>query len=102
MKEIRSSVMAVALGVMAFGLCTTELRAQGTSTAASASGGAASKIAAINMRAAIANTSEGKQAAAQLETQFALRRRELEDLNKKIEDLRQRLTTGAATLSDER
>lgn len=100
MKGIRSVVMAATLGVMAFGLCTTEVQAQGSSTAAPAAG-AASKIAAINMRAAIANTSEGKQAAAQLETQFATRRRELEDLNKKVEDLRQRLATGASTLSDE-
>jgi Skp family chaperone for outer membrane proteins len=53
------------------------------------------------MRAAIANTSEGKQAAAQLETEFTVRRKELEDLNKKINDLQQRLTTGSTTLSDE-
>jgi Skp family chaperone for outer membrane proteins len=59
------------------------------------------RVAAINMRAAIANTSEGKQAAAQLETQFLARRKEMEDLNKKINDLQQRLTVGATTLSDE-
>jgi outer membrane protein len=64
-------------------------------------GEAGAKVAAINMRVAIANTSEGKQAAAQLETQFSARRRELEDLNKKINDLQQRLTVGATTLSDE-
>jgi outer membrane protein len=64
-------------------------------------GEAGAKIAAINMRVAIANTSEGKQAAAQLETQFSARRRELEDLNKKINDLQQRLTVGATTLSEE-
>jgi outer membrane protein len=64
-------------------------------------GEAGAKVAAINMRAAIANTSEGKQAAAQLETQFSARRKELEDLNKKINDLQQRLTVGATTLSDE-
>ncbi len=62
---------------------------------------AGAKVAAINMRAAIANTLEGKQATAQLETQFSARRKELEDLNKKINDLQQRLTTGANTLSDE-
>jgi outer membrane protein len=62
---------------------------------------AGARVAAINMRAAIANTAEGKQAAAQLETQFSARRKELEDLNKKINDLQQRLTTGANTLSDE-
>ena len=60
-----------------------------------------SKIAAINMRAAIASTAEGKQAATQLETEFQARRKELEDLNKKISDLQQRLTAGANTLKDE-
>jgi Skp family chaperone for outer membrane proteins len=64
-------------------------------------GEAGARVAAINMRAAIANTSEGKQAAAQLETQFLARRKEMEDLNKKINDLQQRLTAGATTLSDE-
>jgi Skp family chaperone for outer membrane proteins len=64
-------------------------------------GDAGAKIAAINMRVAIANTSEGKQAATQLEAQFLARRKELEDLNKKISDLQQRLTVGATTLSDE-
>ena len=62
---------------------------------------AGAKVVAINMRAAIANTAEGKQAAAQLETQFSARRKELEDLNKKINDLQQRLTGGTNTLSDE-
>src|SRR5580693_7946924 len=82
----------------AFGLCTSAVLAQGKSTNG---GEAGAKIAAINMRAAIANTSEGKQAAAQMETQFLARRKELEDLNKKINDLQQRLTAGANTLGDE-
>lgn len=83
---------------LAVGLCTSALLAQGK-PASTSEGGA--RIAAINMRAAIANTSEGKQAAAQMETEFLARRRELEDLNKKINDLQQRLTAGANTLSDE-
>jgi Skp family chaperone for outer membrane proteins len=83
---------------MAFGVWTTALLAQ----IKPANGGeAGAKVAAINMRAAIANTLEGKQAAAQLETEFLARRKELEDLNKKINDLQQRLTAGANTLSDE-
>jgi outer membrane protein len=103
MKAIRSAVMAVTLGAMGFGLCAVGVLAQGNPTTAGSANGAeaAGKVAAINMRAAIANTSEGKQAAAQLETQFAARRHELEDLNKKIDDLRQRLAAGANTLSDE-
>ena len=82
----------------AFGLCTSALLAQSKPANTTEAG---AKIAAINMRAAIANTSEGKQAAAQMETQFLARRKELEDLNKKINDLQQRLTAGANTLGDE-
>lgn len=61
----------------------------------------ATKIAAVNLRAAIANTAEGQQAAAQLEAQFAERRKELEDLNKKISDLQQKLSAGDKVLGDE-
>jgi Skp family chaperone for outer membrane proteins len=90
---IGASVTAMALG---FG--AAPVLAQGKSTNG---GEAGAKVAAINMRAAIANTAEGKQAAAQLETQFLARRKEMEDLNKKINDLQQRLVVGATTLSDE-
>ena len=93
MTLIRTSAMT-----MAFGLCTSALLAQ-SKPANGAEAGA--KVAAINMRAAIANTAEGKQAAAQMETEFMARRKELEDLNKKINDLQQRLNAGANTLSDE-
>ncbi len=85
---IRARVVGIAIGAMAFGLGSGALLAQ-SKPANTAEAGA--KIAAINMRAAIANTAEGKQAAAQMETEFRARRKELEDLNKKI----------ANTLSDE-
>jgi Skp family chaperone for outer membrane proteins len=93
MTLIGASVIAMALG---FG--AGPVLAQGKPTNG---GEAGARVAAINMRAAIANTSEGKQAAAQLETQFLARRKEMEDLNKKINDLQQRLTVGATTVSDE-
>lgn len=100
MKLIRDGAVmkAVAIGTMALGLGTSALLAQAKPTNGGETG---AKVATINMRAAIANTSEGKQAAAQLETEFTVRRKELEDLNKKINDLQQRLTTGSTTLSDE-
>ena len=97
MTWIRPGVVAMAFGAMAFGWGASALLAQGKP----ANTTAGAKIAAINLRAAIANTAEGKQAAAQMETEFMARRKELEDLNKKINDLQQRLTTGANTLSDE-
>lgn len=88
----------MAIGAMAFGLGSGAVLAQ-TKPANTTEAGA--KVVAINMRAAIANTAEGRQAAAQMETEFMARRKELEDLNKKINDLQQRLTAGASTLSDE-
>jgi outer membrane protein len=45
----------------------------------------------INIRSAIVNTAEGKQASAELQSQFAPRQTELENMNKQINDLRQRL-----------
>lgn len=52
---------------------------------------AAGKVGVINIRAAIGNTAEGKQAQAELQTQFAPRQTEIENMNKQINDLRQRL-----------
>ncbi len=49
------------------------------------------KVGVINIRGAIGTTAEGKQAQAELQSQFAPRQTELENLNKKINDLRQRL-----------
>lgn len=49
------------------------------------------KVGVINIRGAIGNTAEGKQASAELQSQFAPRQTELENLNKQINDLRQRL-----------
>ena len=93
MNVIRAGAMMALCGLGAAGLWAQSKPANGAEAGA--------RVAAINMRAAIANTSEGKQAAAQMETQFSARRKELEELNKKINDLQRRLTTGANTLSDE-
>lgn len=69
---------------------------------ASGAGAAASaKVGVINIQAAIASTAEGKQAAAELQSQFAPRSTELQNLQKQIEELRSRLQTGQSTLSDE-
>ena len=62
---------------------------------------ATGKIAIINVRQAIVTTAEGKQASAELQTQFSPRQNELESLNKQINDLRNRLNAGSATLSDQ-
>jgi outer membrane protein len=59
------------------------------------------KIAIINMRNAIVATAEGKQAQAQLQSQFAPRQADLQNTQKQIEDLQRRMSEGARTLSDD-
>ena len=69
------------------------------------SGGAAAptvtKVGVINVQVAITSTSEGKQAAAELQSQFAPRQSDLDGLRRQIEDVQTRLRTGASTLSDD-
>lgn len=66
-----------------------------------AAGAAPTKIGLLNVRQAIVATAEGKQAAAQMQSQFAPQQAELENLQKQLQDLTNRLTTGARTLSEE-
>jgi len=73
------------------------LRAQGAAPGSAVAG----KIGVINVRQAIASTAEGKQAGAELQSQFAPRQTELEGLNKQINDLRQRIDAGSGKFSQE-
>lgn len=73
--------------------------AQGNGAAAAPA--APVKLAVLNVRNAIISTAEGKQASAELQAQFAPRQSDLENLNKQIEDVRNRLRTGERTLSEE-
>ena len=59
------------------------------------------KIGVINVRQAIVATKEGAQASANLNVQFTPRQNELENLNKQIQDLQNRLSTGQRTLSQD-
>jgi len=70
---------------------------------AQAAAGSAStgKIGVINVRQAIITTAEGKQASAELQSQFASRQNELEALTKQINDLRQQISANQTTWSDE-
>jgi outer membrane protein len=61
----------------------------------------AQKVGVINVQAAIAGTAEGKQASAELQSQFAPRQAEIQNLQKQIEDLQTRMRATANTLSDE-
>lgn len=90
---IRNAVLAGCAGLLA----VPALWAQGATTAAPAP----SKIAVINLQLAISSTGEGKQASEQIRAQFAPRTTELQDLQKQIEGIQQRLQAGATTLSDD-
>src|ERR1700730_4172828 len=73
----------------------------GTAHPAPAVDPVATKVGVLNVQAAITNTAEGKQAAAELQSQFSPRQTELENMQKQIQDLQNRLRTGSTTLSDE-
>ena len=55
----------------------------------------------INLRGAIGSTAEGKQASAELQSQFAPRSSEIDALTKQISDLQQKLQAGQGKLSQE-
>jgi outer membrane protein len=88
--KIRTFVPIVAALLM-----TPAVRAQSASTAAP------SKVGIINIQAAILSTGAGKQASAEIQSQFAPRQAELQTLQKQIQDIQNRLQTGATTLSEE-
>src|ERR1700720_758677 len=61
----------------------------------------AEKVGVIDVQVAITSTAEGKQAAAELQSQFAPRQTELTNMQKQMEDIQTRLRTGQTTLSDD-
>jgi outer membrane protein len=66
-----------------------------------AAAAAAEKVGVIDVQVAITSTSEGKQAAAELQSQFAPRQTELTNMQKQMEDIQTRMRTGQTTLSDD-
>ena len=68
---------------------------------AAAGSAATGKVGVINVRNAIVTTAEGKQASGELQSQFASRQTELENLNKQLNDIRQRIQSGGDKLSQE-
>ncbi|HVM74565.1 MAG TPA: OmpH family outer membrane protein [Candidatus Saccharimonadales bacterium] len=59
------------------------------------------KLAIVNLRLAIATTGEGKQALADFETRFASRQKELDEINRKIDDIARQFGEKQNTWSDE-
>jgi outer membrane protein len=93
---LRSNLLRLAILAAACLFSTVAVHAQAAPGAA-----VSGKSGVINIRQAIASTAEGKQAGAELQSQFAARQSELEGLNKQISELRQRLDTGTGKLSQE-
>ena len=88
-KQLALSALAVLLS----------LPAAWAQNAAAPSGSA--KVGVINVQIAITSTAEGKQAAAELQSKFAPRQTELDNMRKQLDDLQTRLRTGQTTLSDD-
>ena len=61
---------------------------------------APSKVGTISLQAAIVNTAEGKQASGELQTQFAARSTELQNLQKQIKDIQAKLQSSHQVLSE--
>src|SRR5690349_6797861 len=72
---------------------------------AQAGGGAAPsaqmKVGTLNVRQAIVTTAEGKQASAQLQSQFSSQQNDLQNMQKQIQDLQNRVANSHGTLSDD-
>lgn len=84
--NFRMKLHTVALAAVGL-LVVAVVRAQSPAASPAAPG----KVGVINIRGAIGSTAEGKQAQAELQSQFAPRQTEIENMNKQINDLRQRL-----------
>lgn len=70
-------------------------------TGAGAAPSSQMKFGTLNVRQAIVTTAEGKQASAQLQSQFASQQNDLQNMQKQIQDLQNRVTNSHGTLSDD-
>jgi outer membrane protein len=93
--------MRIRLAVLALAASLAGPAAWAQSGGAGAASAAAVKVGVINVQVAITSTGEGKQAAGELQSQFAPRQSELDTLRRQVEDIQTRLRTGASTLSDD-
>ena len=95
MKNLEKVLILPAILFMAVSLA----RAQGTPPPAAA--GALPKVAIVDIRAAMLSTAEGKQAAAEIQSQFSSKQADLDNLRKNLEDIQNRIQTTARTSSEE-
>src|ERR1700757_1609266 len=93
--------MSIRLAVLALAASLAGPAAWAQSSGAGAAPAAGMKVGVINVQVAITNTAEGKQAAAELQSQFAPRQTELDNMRKQIEEIEVRARNGQTTLSDD-
>jgi outer membrane protein len=98
---VNSRVILRSAALAAAALLGTAAWAQSGNGSGAAASAAPGKVAIINFRAAIGATAEGKQASAELQSQFAPRSAEIDGLTKQINDLQQKLQAGQGKLSDD-
>jgi outer membrane protein len=96
--SLRMVLRLAALSAVGF-LGTSAAWAQAAPAAGAAA--PAKSVAIINLRGAIGSTAEGKQASAELQSQFAPRSAEIDTMTKQINDLQQKLQAGQGKLSQE-
>src|SRR5579872_1703420 len=89
------------LGILALALLCFPVAGAWAQTGGAAAPSGQMKIAILNVRQAIVATAEGKQASAQLQTQFAAPQNDLQNMQKQISDLQARLANNHGTLSDD-
>jgi outer membrane protein len=75
-------------------------RAQTPAAAPASASAAPTKIAVIQIQAALAATKEGQKAAAEMETKMGPRKKDLDGKQAEIKDLQEKLQRGGNTLSD--
>jgi outer membrane protein len=99
-KKVNSRITSIRMAALAVAcvLGTGAAWAQATGAAGAPASG---KVGVLNVRAAILGTAEGKLASAELQSQFAPRQTELENMNKQINDMRQRLAACEGKCSQE-
>jgi outer membrane protein len=99
---VNSRIILRSAALAAVCLLGTAAWAQSTPGGGAAAASTAGKtVAIINLRGAIGSTAEGKQASAELQSQFAPRSAEIDNLTKQINDLQQKLQAGQGKLSQE-
>ena len=98
---VNSRVILRSAALAAAGLLGTVAAWAQAAPAGGAASSAPGKVAIINLRGAIGSTAEGKQASAELQSQFAPRSAEIDNLSKQINDLQQKLQAGQGKLSQD-